>query len=262
MASVASAALTEFQRQATGGRNPYLPSAVNSGLVGDATHKLNNSYHNSKRDNPNQSVGAYTNKWPNDTAAGINRDLVTGSDRSMNLSDMLKSWRLHKAVFDDHSDPRRKYLAEYIGTPDGVNARRLDFGDGSIDSASSDHTWHEHEGWWYLYAGSWQAADASLSIKRGETKEQYISRTQGGADMTPEESTRMYGAAWRIDTVINDLPAVPNNEETREHGVAGQENKLYARLNRIEDTLRRIEEGHGEPPTETLRAGTPVKGGK
>jgi hypothetical protein len=180
----ASAALTEMQRQATGGRNPNLPSAVNSGLVGVTTNRNNNSYHHSKNSAPNKNRGAYTNNWFNDLTKNhpsINKDAVTGSDTSMNRADMIKSTKQFKRVFDDHTDPRRKYFAEVIGTLDGVNAIRMDFGDGSVDKASKDHTWHLHKGWWYLYWGSWEAADADLSVQRGETKAQYIERHGGGS---------------------------------------------------------------------------------
>ena len=179
----ASAALTEMQRQATGGRNPNLASAVNSGLVGVTTNPNNNSYHHSKNSAPFKGEGNYTNRWRNDLVrlnSGINKDAVTGSDTSMNRADMIKSTQQFKHVFDDHSDPRRKYFAEVIGTLDGVHAIRMDFGDGSVDPASADHTWHLHKGWWYLYWGSWEAADADLSVQRGETKQQYIDRTTGG----------------------------------------------------------------------------------
>lgn len=175
----ASAALTHMQHESTGGRNPNLRSAVNSGMVGVTTNPNNNSYHHSKNSAPFKNVGAYTNRWANDLVSNhpsINRDAVTGSDRSMSRADMIKATRLYKAVFDDPTDPRRKYFAEVIGTLDGVTAIRMDFATGMITRASVDHTWHLHEGWWYLYWGSWQAADADMSIQRGETKQQYINR--------------------------------------------------------------------------------------
>lgn len=59
-------------------------------------------------------------------------------------------------------------------------------------------------------------------------------------DMDPEESTRLYGAAWRAETLINDRPAVPDNEETRQHGVAGQPNVLHVRLSRMEAMLAEL----------------------
>jgi hypothetical protein len=190
----ASAALQHMQTNATGGRNPNLPSAVNSGLVGVTTNRYNNSYHHSKNSAPNKSNGAYTNRWPNDLTRNhpsINKDAVTGSDTSMNTRDMIKATKLFQAVFNDHSDPRRKYFAEVIGTLDGVNAVRFDFGDGSVDKASKDHTWHLHKGWWYLYWGSWEAADADLSVQRGETKQQYMDRHGMGGGNDNEEDDEM-----------------------------------------------------------------------
>jgi hypothetical protein len=202
----ASAALTEMQRQATGGRNPNLPSAVNSGLVGVTTNPRNNSYHHSKNSAPFKSEGAYTNRWRNDLVrvnSSINKDAVTGSDTSMNRRDMIKSTQQFKRVFDDHSDPRRKYFAEVIGTLDGDNAIRMDFGDGSVDPASDDHTWHLHKGWWYLYWGSWEAADADLSVQRGETKAQYIARIGGTPPPSTEEDEDMDRFLAKLTTVAN-----------------------------------------------------------
>jgi len=188
----ASGALQYMQREACD-NNPNLPSAVNSGLVGVTTNRNNNSYHHSKNSSPNKSTGAYTNRWPDDLVKNypfISKDAVTGSDTSMNRVDMIKWTKQFKAVFDDHSDPRRKYFAEVIGTLDGVNAVRFDFGDGSVDPASKDHTWHGHKGWWYRYWSSWEAADADLSVQRGETKFQYANR-HGATSVATEDEDEM-----------------------------------------------------------------------
>lgn len=184
----ASAALQRCQRLSTGGMNPAKPSAVDSGLVGVTTNPNNNSYHHSKNSAPFKSEGVYTNRFPNDLVrihGEINRDAVTGSDRSMNRADMIKDYNDHLAVFNDHTDPRRAHIAEYIGTPNGTQAYRMDFGAGTIKPASADHTWHAHKGWWYLYWGSEEAANHSLSINRGETKAQYLD--QNGQGSTTEE---------------------------------------------------------------------------
>lgn len=61
-----------------------------------------------------------------------------------------------------------------------------------------------------------------------------------GDDVTPEERDRLYGLAWRAEALINDRPAVVDNEETREFGVAGQENVIHTRLDRIEAKLDAI----------------------
>lgn len=189
----ASGALKWMQSEACD-NNPNLASAVNSGLVGVTTNPRNNSYHHSKNSSPNKSVGAYTNRWFNDLVRNhpsINKDAVTGSDTSMNRADMIKATKLFKAVFDDPTDPRRKYFAEVIGTLNGTTAIRMDFGDGSVDDASKDHTWHLHKGWWYLYWGSWEAADADVSVQRGETKAQYINRHSPVAPVPVEDGDEM-----------------------------------------------------------------------
>lgn len=198
MTSIASGTLVSFQSTACDLAD--YPSSVNSGLVGNAAHRRNNSYHNSKNDNPNKSFGAYTNRWPKDTQTGINRSLVTGSDRSMSRADMIRSWNRHWVVFQNRAtDPRAKYIAEYIGTPDGVNAKRMDFADGSVDTASEDHTWHEHEGWWYIYADSPEASKASLSMKRGETVAQYLGQDvpKGDQDVLILAQVTGNGGVWK-----------------------------------------------------------------
>lgn len=186
----ASAALQRCQRLSTGGMNPAKPSAVDSGLVGVTTNQGNNSYHHSKNSAPFKNEGAYTNRFAHDLVrlnGDINRDAVTGSDRSMNRADMIKDYTDHLAVFNDPTDPRRAHIAEYIGTPNGTQAYRMDFGAGTIKPASSDHTWHAHKGWWYLYWGSEDAADCSLSINCSETKAQYLDRTGQGSNQEEED---------------------------------------------------------------------------
>lgn len=220
----ASDALQHMQREATGGRNPHLPSAVNSGLVGVTTNRYNNSYHHSKNSSPNKSVGAYTNRWPNDLTRNhesINRDAVTGFDQSMNRADMIKWTNAFLRVFNDHSDPRRKYFAEIIGTLNGTTAIRMDFGDGSIDPASSDHTWHGHGALWYLYWGSWEAAHATLSVLHMETKAQYIVSIGGQPPPSTEEEEDMEkylakltdkerATVWKGNGLPGTLVALPN----------------------------------------------------
>lgn len=215
----ASGPLQYMQIQACD-NNPNLPSAVNSGLVGVTTNRNNNSYHHSKNSSPNKSVGAYTNKWANDLVRNhpsINRDAVVGFDQSMNRADMIKATRLFKAVFDDPSDPRRVCFAEIIGTLDGVRAIRMDFGDGSVDPATADHTWHLHGAWWYSFWNSWQAADMTLSVLRGESKRMYIDRTSGSVPpVAVEEDEEMIlvcqlkgkGTVWKGNGTPGTLMAI------------------------------------------------------
>ena len=188
----ASDALKYMQREACD-NNPHLPSAVDSGLVGVSTNPNNNSYHHSKNSAPYKNTGAYTNRWAKDLVSNypsINKDAVCGSDQSMSTADMKKATAAFKRVFDDPSDPRRKYFAEFIGTLDGVTAVRFDFGDGSVDPAHISHTWHVHTGWWYLYWNSMEAANAHLSVLRMQTKAQYIAAIGGGGSGEDEEDMK------------------------------------------------------------------------
>ena len=211
----ASGALAYMQAQACD-NNPQLPSAVDSGMVGVTTNPNNNSYHHSKNSAPFKGEGNYTNRWPNDLVRlhpDINRDAVTGFDQSMNTADMIKATKAYKRVFDDHTDPRRQYFAEIIGTLDGVHAVRMDFGDGSLDDASSDHTWHVHGAWWYEFWNSWFAAGATLSVLRMETKAEYI-RSLGGDSAPPvamEDEEMILTAQLNGHTTVWKGNGVPGN---------------------------------------------------
>lgn len=167
----------ETKRYSTESAQVY-SSGVHSGIIG---HPGTNTYHQSIENLPNQS--GYTHYWKNDKSppGSWSRQYAVGDDLSMNRSDMITDWKRHKAVFDDHSDPRRQYIAEYIGTPDGYTAYRLDFADGSVEQSSADHTWHAHNAPWRKYFNSAEATNARLSVRRGQTKAQYLASIGQGS---------------------------------------------------------------------------------
>jgi hypothetical protein len=171
MASLIPASVRDYQNQSCA--LPDYPSSVDSGIVG---HPGTNTYHQSIEDIPNKS--GYTNYWPNDKAppGSWPKNLVVATDQSKNRTDMLLGWKRWKVVFDNRkTDPRADVCAEYIGTPDGVTAWRMDFGDGSLEPNSDlTHTWHEHKSRWRKYANDNLATTKMLSIDKGETVEQYL----------------------------------------------------------------------------------------
>lgn len=177
------------------------PSSVDSGIVG---HPGTNTYHQSINDIPNKN--GYTNYWKNDKAppGDWDKGVAVACDQSKSRSDMIKGWNRWKKVFDDKTDPRRDVCAEYIGTPDGFTAYRLDFADGSVEESDDSHTWHEHKARWRKYAHSNEATVKMLSIDKGETKDQYLASIGQGGSTGEEDDVKTLlgkitgrGTVWR-----------------------------------------------------------------
>ena len=152
---------------------PDYPSSVSAGINGDQSHFNANTYHIGIRELPNK--GGYTNRTWEDKmpAAGSDRH-SSATDESMSTADMVKNWNRHLVVFNDHSDPRRAYIAEYIGWNGVGSAERLDFQANTRTSASPDHKWHRHRAKRRRFYNSFEASVAGLSIDKGETKQQYL----------------------------------------------------------------------------------------
>lgn len=157
---------------------PDYPSSVFAGITGNQAHRTSNTYHFSLEDQAHPAVGNYTNKFLDDKmpTAGSTK-YATASDKSMSTADMIREWNRYLAVFNDRSDPRRQYIAEYIGWNGVGDAERLDFQANTRASNTSDHKWHSHKARRRRYYNSKEATRAFLSIDRGETKEQYLGVT-------------------------------------------------------------------------------------
>ena len=166
----------------------YFASAVLSGIVGDAEHAQRNSYHNSLEDNPDQD--GFSNYRPDDAAPPGNwpRNLASAIDMSMSDTDMATcSWRLWD-VWNDTSDPRRAYVNAFNGWfNDGGPAKRYDYVSQDIDETTDDHKWHVHLSIRRKYVQDMQAAEAILSILRGESKQDYLDGSGGGSVTAGEE---------------------------------------------------------------------------
>lgn len=160
----------------------YYASAVLSGIVGDEAHQRGGGYHISIENNraTNYSVIRPDDKAPPGTWP---RDLAAAIDMSMNPNDMnVCSSRLWH-VWNDTSDPRRIYLNGFNGWfNDGGPAKRYDFVTQGISTTTSDHKWHVHNEIRRRYVTDMFAANAILSILRGETKEQYLAGIAGSGD--------------------------------------------------------------------------------
>jgi hypothetical protein len=154
-----------------------LPSAVFSGIVGDAQHAASGGYHISIEDqvNPqNYSVvrvddAAPPGDWPRNEASAV--------DMSMSLQDMVLTYTRVKVVWENANDPRRKYI-NAVNVFDGIgDAERLDFVSGSRTYASPDHKWHTHLEVRRRYVHDPAAFDAAFSMVNGESLSAYLNRT-------------------------------------------------------------------------------------
>lgn len=187
---------------------PDYPSAVCSGIKGDDNHP--SGYHISYNDNPsgNYSITRSQDKPPD--MPNENKSDASAIDMSMSTSDMAKSYKNWKRLYDNHSDPRRKYFNAvncYSGSGD---ARRLDFRANTNTVATSDHKWHEHCEWHRKYARSQDARRAYISIAMGQTvgewevDETSIARkvlTYDEGDVDPDYGVR--NRPWREDALTN-----------------------------------------------------------
>lgn len=170
---MATHATSEMSRRAQLWEDIY-SSAVFSGIVGDANH--GSGYHISIEDNP---AGNYSIILPDDAAPPGNwpRNQASGTDMSMSTADMKTDYARMLRLFNDKSDPRRKYIRGYNGW-DGVgSAKRLDFAKNTIGTSSSDHKWHGHREDYRRYVNDPEATRAIISAHKGETKEQYLGRS-------------------------------------------------------------------------------------
>jgi hypothetical protein len=148
-------------------------SAVFSGIVGDAAHRLNGGYHISIEDQPsdNYSVvrvddAAPPGNWPRDLAAAI--------DMSMNSNDMVLASQRIVAVWSNPGDTRRKYFNCFNGWLGSGDATRWDFVTGGKSYASPDHKWHVHGEVRRRYVNDPMAHKAWVSMMRGESHDQWL----------------------------------------------------------------------------------------
>lgn len=210
MATYASDELRWFD--AASNALPDYPSSVSSGMVGDAAHRKSNSYHNSLNDNPNKAAGSYTNNYPDDRVppGTWSKTHCCANDQSMNVADMVRQWSRYEAVFYNGNDPRRKYLAEYIGWNGKGEAERLDYQANKRTVSTKDHKWHAHKVRRRKYWNSRDASIAMLSIEKGESPAQYLASIgQAPAPQPPVElpdgeeyPMKMYHA---VDEEGNDI---------------------------------------------------------
>lgn len=231
------------------------PSAVCSGIVGDAQHQSQGGYHISYEDNPNgnYSIVRVDDKPPNMK----DEEAACAIDMSMSDSDMKKCWDRVYKVWKDHSDPRRKYFNAFNGWDGSGDASRLDFVSNSKDYASPDHKWHSHSEGRRRYVHDNQMKVAWLSVFSGESKEDY----EMSADDIAKGAWRTDGQIrnkdfyWRTDSEKhNPPPGTPENPTEKNDFIMGE--------TAIVEAATQARKGYETAMSiqETLNAGIPIPG--
>lgn len=142
------------------------PSAVTSGIVGDAAHGRS-GYHISRQD---ANAGDYSVTRPDDRAGNGPNNVAAAVDMSMNERDMRLCTQRLRSLFAAVGDPRRKYVNAFNGWLGGTaDAQRWDFVAGTITWATDDHKWHVHLELRRKYATSNTAVDEILSVLAGKS---------------------------------------------------------------------------------------------
>jgi hypothetical protein len=173
------------------------PSATFSGIVPDATHLQNGGKHVSIEDLIRfGNAGDYSNTLPLDKAPPVTKPDGTKQsaavDVSLSKTDMVKLYGRVKKVFDDRTDPRRKWIG-WWNAWNGVVGNlpdRFNFQTNTMGTTDRSHEWHSHDDHPRAYvdedlngANCWTAVRAALSIVKGETIAQWLASEEGISDM-------------------------------------------------------------------------------
>ncbi|WP_250029824.1 hypothetical protein [Paractinoplanes maris] len=178
------------------------PSAVLSGLKPDSRHLGSGGFHCSVLDLRAHGNGNdYSNSRSNDRNFHV--EFGAAADISMSAADMIRSHGRIRAVWADRSDPRRKYVNAINGWDGTGDAVRYDFDVGTSKYASPDHRWHVHLEVHRRYVRDPQAAQAVVSIFKGESKAAWIAR----ASSPEEEDVAISADDWKkLETLIGATP--------------------------------------------------------
>ncbi len=169
------------------------PTAVPSGIVGDAAHALRGGYHISIEDQPssNYSVIRLDDKAPPGTWS---REASAAVDMSLALPDMKTVDSRVDLLFMSRLDPRRVFL-NAVNCWDGNDSPgRFDMVSNTISTASDDHKWHVHLEFRRRYANDLNAMSAVLSVLKGETPKQWLDA--GGVAIKPPPYTPLLRRPW------------------------------------------------------------------
>lgn len=201
---------TQVERDVAAAWEDQYASGVNSGIVGDAAHRREGGYHISIEDQPsdNYSVIRADDKAPPGT---WDRDKAAAIDQSMNAKDMALCYARVFAVWNDKTDPRRRYFNAF-NVWDGKSADpvRLDFVLNVKTKATRDHTWHAHGEFRRRYVEDPVAGKAWLSMTGGQSKIDWLMLTLSNAGDNMQRYVREAGTPHVYITDGITLRHVPN----------------------------------------------------
>lgn len=175
-----------------------IATAIFAGIVADELH-VAPSKHKSFGDNP---AGSWPREHQKDRQGPRNQ--ACALDMRMALVDMKRVHNRYKAVFNDITDSRRKYIYAFNGWDGNGSPGRYNLSTMTVAPTDRSHEWHEHVELYYLYVGndaeSWKAARAHLSVVRGWSDAQWLA-----SEMKPEDTV---SKAEVIDALDDPVPWV------------------------------------------------------
>jgi len=151
-------------REFAEGIEKIFPSAVCSGIVGDARHR--GGYHIGREFQPPTN---YSVVRPDDRAGQGPDDGASAVDMTMNARDMRLATARLAIAYRDKADPRRKYINAFNGWDGGPDATRYDCYACKAYRATPDHKSHLHLEQRRRYITDPIANEAIWSILRGES---------------------------------------------------------------------------------------------
>jgi hypothetical protein len=187
-------------------------SAVFTGIVGDLAHRDRGGYHISIEDNP---AGNYSIVRPDDKAppGAWPRNFAAAIDMNLALADMQLCHGRLRTAFQDQSDPRRRYLNGWNGWNGTNGAGRYDMVTNTVSSSTDDHKWHIHLEIRRRYVTSRPAAEAILSILRGQSKADWIASQQPQEEDVEQTDRLINQTAYPNRTVGNVLADLQNERD-------------------------------------------------
>lgn len=178
-----------------------IPSAVLSGINGDADHQAKPGKHLSRSDNIRKWGSSC---WPvthaNDKLGPS--DKACAIDINMNRTDQNKVHKRFVNVFNNRkTDPRAKFLYAFNGWDGEGVPCRYNLVTGAVDETDDSHKWHEHVETFYGFVNDPKMKRAIMSIVTGETVAQYLGEDM--LDATDKEWLRDN----LPDIIWNHIPA-------------------------------------------------------
>lgn len=226
---------------------PDYPSAIESGIVGDASHLAGGGYHISIEDN---KPGNYSVTRPDDAAPPGNwpRNVASGIDTSMALNDLTKCHNRLKTLWQNRAwDTRAKYINAFNGWDGQGTPGRYDMVSGNVSETDSSHEFHEHLEVRRKYVNDYTAKKAILSALKGETHDQYLAG--GDQDVNSLQAAQLNNAMeyarsmqqWSDQTLGNISDDFAGTTDTPQPNLYKQEfNKLRDKVNNMSTVLDQV----------------------